>query len=96
MATYLQIHNTLAGGGEVAARLTGAFITAAKQVYAEDAGTPGHAQRKALAVLVAGDPANYASRFRWLVGVDPSVTAQATDADVLAAVLAVWNLMAGV
>lgn len=86
----------LGGEADVLQRSTMAGVRAALDVYAEAGATPGHAARAVLATKVLNSPDSYGRMFAFVVAVTVQQGAGAfTDANVLSAINASWNALAG-
>lgn len=75
-------------------RVRVALVDVALEVQAEAPTTTYHAERGALARTVLLDPDSYVRRMVYGVALDPAVQAaatNATDAQLRAAVVAIWN-----
>jgi hypothetical protein len=88
----------LIGQQEFRLRVALACVEAAVDIAAEDPGTAGHTQRKALADVVLANPIEGSARFVFTVASNDTISAagSATDGDIAFAVASTWNALAGV
>lgn len=88
---------TLALSGEWIQRVEMAMLKVAGAVQAESASTPDHALRTAWATAVSNRPLEHREALAKVIAArDDSLKSEADDATLEAAVVASWNLMAGV
>lgn len=96
MANTLQQVVTLALFKEFIEKVQAAISRVAVQVSATlPDQTERSRLRRSLSVKVLDDTDAYARRFAWAIAAIPSVTIQASDADIVAQVNVVWDALAG-
>lgn len=94
---------TLAVDTTLRGRVAMAFYFVARTVFAESTGTTGHEQRERLARSIAFQDAAAFQTYTALVVTDPAIIAAGpatqaaiTDGQIVDAVTAMWNTLAGV
>lgn len=100
---------SLTGGGSIATdatfrgRVAMAFYFVARQVYTEGSGVDGHEERERFARSVTFQDANDFQKYAAMVVTDPTIVAATpasqaavTDAQIIAAVTAMWNTLSNV
>lgn len=98
-----------ATNAEFKLRVSAAIAKVADFVLHEDDATPNHAERRSLALAIAGSPTSFVDRFVWACASNPSISASVSvdptsgkvavlcpDDDIEYVIGGIWDVVAGV